>query len=119
QAEDGIRDRNVTAVQTCALPIYELAGVPLPTTQRACEPGNVEHGGFGSMESRETPACQRRDAPAAATRLATPRWMQIFSLQPECPASETDRDGKRAFNIRAASLSFAVLLPILLISRLA
>jgi hypothetical protein len=30
-----------------------------------------------------------------------------------------DRDGKRAFNIRAASLSFALLLPILLISRLA
>src|SRR5699024_11316414 len=24
QAEDGIRDRNVTGVQTCALPIYEL-----------------------------------------------------------------------------------------------
>src|SRR5207249_6724607 len=25
QAEDGIRDRNVTGVQTCALPIYLLA----------------------------------------------------------------------------------------------
>src|SRR5437868_9884147 len=25
QAEDGIRDRNVTGVQTCALPIYRLA----------------------------------------------------------------------------------------------
>src|SRR5699024_11943449 len=24
QAEDGIRDRNVTGVQTCALPIYEI-----------------------------------------------------------------------------------------------
>src|SRR5437868_8710144 len=24
QAEDGIRDRNVTGVQTCALPIYDL-----------------------------------------------------------------------------------------------
>jgi hypothetical protein len=36
-----------------------------------------------------------------------------------CFASETDRDGKRAFNIRAASLSFALLFAILLISRLA
>src|SRR5207249_7895884 len=27
QAEDGIRDRNVTGVQTCALPIYARAGV--------------------------------------------------------------------------------------------
>src|SRR5699024_8261476 len=28
QAEDGIRDRNVTGVQTCALPIYFLHGTP-------------------------------------------------------------------------------------------
>jgi hypothetical protein len=34
-------------------------------------------------------------------------------------ASETDRDGKRPFSIRAASPSFALLFPILLISRLA
>src|SRR5207249_8945769 len=27
QAEDGIRDRNVTGVQTCALPIYRLGRV--------------------------------------------------------------------------------------------
>src|SRR5207249_7637614 len=27
QAEDGIRDRNVTGVQTCALPIYERSRV--------------------------------------------------------------------------------------------
>src|SRR5437868_9172326 len=34
QAEDGIRDRNVTGVQTCALPIYET---PLPQLRR--DPG--------------------------------------------------------------------------------
>src|SRR5271167_5184436 len=28
QAEDGIRDRNVTGVQTCALPIWTLSTVP-------------------------------------------------------------------------------------------
>src|SRR5437868_9762092 len=28
QAEDGIRDRNVTGVQTCALPIYEGDALP-------------------------------------------------------------------------------------------
>ena len=32
QAEDGIRDRLVTGVQTCALPIYELV-INLPLTQ--------------------------------------------------------------------------------------
>src|SRR5699024_11850060 len=30
QAEDGIRDRNVTGVQTCALPIYEVFQVSEP-----------------------------------------------------------------------------------------
>src|SRR5207249_9522813 len=28
QAEDGIRDRNVTGVQTCALPIYSVVFTP-------------------------------------------------------------------------------------------
>src|SRR5207249_9198728 len=32
QAEDGIRDRNVTGVQTCALPIYRTADVLVCTT---------------------------------------------------------------------------------------
>src|SRR5207249_7416809 len=30
QAEDGIRDRNVTGVQTCAHPIFDLATSPVP-----------------------------------------------------------------------------------------
>src|SRR5699024_11710581 len=33
QAEDGIRDRNVTGVQTCALPIYLL---PVFLTKKIC-----------------------------------------------------------------------------------
>src|SRR5699024_11457574 len=36
QAEDGIRDRHVTGVQTCALPIYHC----LYTTTPAPEPGH-------------------------------------------------------------------------------
>src|SRR5207248_7700666 len=35
QAEDGIRDRTVTGVQTCALPIFALAGAPLTVTWSA------------------------------------------------------------------------------------
>src|SRR5699024_11595309 len=35
QAEDGIRDRNVTGVQTCALPIsVSFSGTPLPAPAR-------------------------------------------------------------------------------------
>jgi hypothetical protein len=44
---------------------------------------------------------------------------QTFPPQPEFSACEIDRGGKRAFNIRAASLSFTLLFPNLLISRLA
>src|SRR5207249_6203454 len=33
QAEDGIRDRNVTGVQTCALPISAFAGVRRAATR--------------------------------------------------------------------------------------
>src|SRR5699024_12064354 len=33
QAEDGIRDRNVTGVQTCALPIYQSLSNYLERTQ--------------------------------------------------------------------------------------
>src|SRR5699024_12162053 len=39
QAEDGIRDRNVTGVQTCALPIWifdEFARESLKTTDSIC-----------------------------------------------------------------------------------
>src|SRR5699024_11490285 len=34
QAEDGIRDRNVTGVQTCALPIF-AARAPFPCSKRS------------------------------------------------------------------------------------
>src|SRR5207249_5241048 len=35
QAEDGIRDRNVTGVQTCALPIFLRFATPEPTPTSA------------------------------------------------------------------------------------
>src|SRR5699024_11950304 len=37
QAEDGIRDRNVTGVQTCALPIYSVSPVA-PVRSRTTRP---------------------------------------------------------------------------------
>src|SRR5699024_12134547 len=38
QAEDGIRDRNVTGVQTCALPIFPLtiSVIPVSNTGQNC-----------------------------------------------------------------------------------
>src|SRR5699024_12066856 len=37
QAEDGIRDRNVTGVQTCALPIYHQGSAILATSSIGVE----------------------------------------------------------------------------------
>src|SRR5699024_11584507 len=41
QAEDGIRDRNVTGVQTCALPIYTLISVSLDSTIKGRSPSSA------------------------------------------------------------------------------
>src|SRR5699024_11627466 len=38
QAEDGIRDRNVTGVQTCALPICTASSTTAPAATRALSP---------------------------------------------------------------------------------
>src|SRR5699024_11962766 len=49
QAEDGIRDRNVTGVQTCALPISSLMAVGMLSKQvgqtiRDCMPTAIKEG---------------------------------------------------------------------------
>src|SRR5437867_1072498 len=58
QAEDGIRDRTVTGVQTCAIPIY----APLAPAQRA-RPGNLEahrrHGLDEPLDRDDAPASTR------------------------------------------------------------
>src|SRR5699024_12181183 len=40
QAEDGIRDRNVTGVQTCALPIFTVGSAPILVWFSSAPPGN-------------------------------------------------------------------------------
>src|SRR5205823_9285956 len=61
QAEDGIRDKLVTGVQTCALPIFSVTSRrrPRPTSYR--------------RRTRRTRAC-RPAAPDPAPRRRTARW---------------------------------------------
>src|SRR5207249_5240921 len=72
-AEDGIRDRNVTGVQTCALPIYPLeCGVVLPsarTVEVAAEAPGVEAESF----ARTAPSAWAMADPARARRGEEPR----------------------------------------------
>src|SRR5699024_11338465 len=74
QAEDGIRDRNVTGVQTCALPICDLCGIGgvsagqhlyfcLPAAvrydQRCVQHHLYRYAALGGLENaRQTAACQ-------------------------------------------------------------
>src|SRR5207249_7546890 len=50
QAEDGIRDRNVTGVQTCALPILAAGGSDLPWQQQHPDGGTIFPAGSGSRD---------------------------------------------------------------------
>src|SRR5437773_7367594 len=65
QAEDGIRDRDVTGVQTCALPILSATSSPVswsPTSSSARSPNGTTHGSR-SEERRVGKECRSRWAP--------------------------------------------------------
>src|SRR5207249_5353895 len=47
QAEDGIRDRNVTGVQTCALPIFQIPAERTQAAAEVCGGSGVDEAGEG------------------------------------------------------------------------
>src|SRR5437868_9779139 len=63
QAEDGIRDRNVTGVQTCALPISERSRGPTRNNSLRVCPRTAKHAASCCAWGRET--VQRRESRAA------------------------------------------------------
>src|SRR5207248_4463863 len=68
QAEDGIRDRTVTGVQTCALPIYSDAGraeTVMPTHLFAESPGDERRGNDSAVDE-EVVNLERIRAPIIA-----------------------------------------------------
>src|SRR5437867_5029995 len=72
QAEDGIRDRTVTGVQTCALPISRLRSVPV---------------GWDPMEAKPLKPVQRADE-GASIRMTADRVLV------RRPGSEGERKSK-------------------------
>src|SRR5699024_11227948 len=73
QAEDGIRDRNVTGVKTCALPIWGEAPLRLPdidahTQNGVLQPAGLKiHGGLGE-DAADLPAPQVHEIGRASCR---------------------------------------------------
>src|SRR5437667_501503 len=67
QAEDGIRDRDVTGVQTCALPIYVYLA-----PGRAAAAGGKDAGSFWESERDASPRAAL-GGPAAGQRVAARR----------------------------------------------
>src|SRR5437667_4250413 len=65
QAEDGIRDRDVTGAQTCALPISRAAARDLPDDRGAGGPAPVAPGAGRDLRLARRGAAPARSGPAA------------------------------------------------------
>src|SRR6266851_7326280 len=76
QAEDGIRDRDVTGVQTCALPIYFARNGALTWQYRNAGPGNVAL--IGELPRRAVVALGFGSSAEAAATLAISSLIQPF-----------------------------------------
>src|SRR5207249_9367317 len=90
QAEDGIRDRNVTGVQTCALPISRLRGEPLLADEERERQCGRQPGHEGEPERR----------PVRAGRFGEPVGGHLVQDDPR--RSEERRVGKEWRSGRAA-----------------
>src|SRR5207249_9612149 len=77
QAEDGIRDRNVTGVQTCALPIYDRdrcrAWLGLAAVKRITDDFD---GAFADLERAEEAATRRSEERRVGKECRSRRWRE-------------------------------------------
>src|SRR5687767_14997730 len=71
QAEDGIRDKLVTGVQTCALPIYKIRYVPAQVPDLLRTPAVIEYEYTG------------RSAPSPSAQLRNAEFRLDYSRRPE------------------------------------
>src|SRR5205823_11499771 len=84
QAEDGIRDKLVTGVQTCALPIYDLAALGHVTHQQLGilevdlrRVGTRERAGLATAEKRTACSSISHDSYSSTAASASSRGRQI------------------------------------------
>src|SRR5699024_11300117 len=84
QAEDGIRDRNVTGVQTCALPIYAAISV------RRSRPDQIE--GAGHLARAHARRRSRRSEERRVGKECRSRWSTEHKKKKE--TRKTDKEEK-------------------------
>src|SRR5699024_5415733 len=96
QAEDGIRDRNVTGVQTCALPICDLAVMAESARALTYRAAAMKDAGAPMKDFKQAAAIAKlhaTEAAVSATRIAT----QVFGgygFMEEYPVARFYRDAK-------------------------
>src|SRR5699024_12013591 len=92
---DGIRDRNVTGVQTCALPISSpIEGANLTDTWGAARSGGRSHEGIDIFAARNTPI--HSTTPGIVRKVGTNELggNVVMILGPGAVRSEERRVGK-------------------------
>src|SRR5699024_10018281 len=81
QAEDGIRDRNVTGVQTCALPIYTSDDGYLLTMARSAGPSGYMANYYRWLGSPESPVGWYYEILRVFAEVSTASpWMRLPTL---------------------------------------
>src|SRR5207248_4639705 len=83
QAEDGIRDRTVTGVQTCALPIWPSFSLTTVSTMP-----------FTSLETSLALVCESNEGSGCLTAMTAVRPSRTSSPIRPCLRSEERRVGK-------------------------
>src|SRR6266540_6226631 len=113
QAEDGIRDRDVTGVQTCALPILLERVKMLPGVKAAAI---VNHPPFSGRRTNNTFQIEGRpesanpsDRPRADYRTISPDYFQTMNIPVLRGRAFTDRDAADAPNVAIISQACAKL----------
>src|SRR2546425_11303823 len=99
QAEDGIRDKLVTGVQTCALPISTATQAPSAGFGSCCMNINVVHYTFSGAPAHQLQAWDGRDALMGVIELFNHIDGLRKTLRPEAKVQGIITEGGKAPNV--------------------
>src|SRR5207249_8485556 len=102
QAEDGIRDRNVTGVQTCALPIFNMLAKDCEKKSDAITENDAAYlRGLYRMDADKNPGTQRDEVAYRMEQELKGRRSEERRVGKECRSrGGTDEEKKKERKIR-------------------